>query len=145
MTFVIKTSGISIADLQAKPHVSKPCEAMVKIEKVIVKDGAVVFIFDVLACTKLRQIGRTFAEHLNLPNGNSDTAEMLKKRIIRFLLAFDVLTEEDIEAGEDFDIDFKKMKGARAIVQFVAKTNSQIQIPFFGIWSLYDPSAPHVA
>ncbi len=144
MSFVIETAGISISELQSKPRVCEPCESLVEVENVILKEQSVQLVLHVVTSTKGNQTGRSFSEYLNLPNPNRESSEALKKRVLRFLLAFGQITQQDIKSGADLNIEFEKLKGKRAIVQFVSNQNSQIQIPFYGIWHLDDPDCPAV-
>lgn len=144
MPFVIETAGISISELQSKPRVCEPCESLVEVENVILKKQSVMLVLHLVTSTKESQTGRSFVEHLSLPEPNRESSEALKKRILRFLLALGQITEKDIQSGADLNIEFEKLKGKRAIVQFVSNQNSQIQIPFYGIWHLDDPDCPAV-
>ncbi|GEM_PF-2937816 len=145
MSFVINTSGISIADLQAKPRVTEPCDSLVEVEKVIIKDRAVILVFHVLNSTRETQIGRSYVEHLNLPNPIRDSAEALQNRILIFAMAFGLVSEQDVESRADLDIDFEKMIGKRAIIQFISNQYSQIKMTFKGIWHIDDSAAPSVS
>lgn len=140
----IRTAGINVRDLQTPPRVSEACDALVTVEKVKKKDGAILLILCIITATLAGQIGRGHVEYLNLPIDGGETAEELSKRILCFLQAFGLIDAASIDADEGVDFNPEQFVGRRAIVQFMCRKNQPLQIPFFGVWATDDPNAPFV-
>ena len=143
MPISFSTAGLNAEDFAAKPRVSEPCFARVRVAEEKVKEEKQLLVLEVLAATVVDQVGRVHPEFLNLPTGNNaDTDRQLCRRLGGFALALGLTTLEKIASGQ-VDIDFADAVGKEAIVEFVKRTQG-IQVSFLGIWALGDPTAPAV-
>ena len=106
MPISFSTAGLNAEDFAAKPRVSEPCFARVRVAEEKVKEGKQLLVLEVVEATVSGQIGCVHPEFVSLPTGASvDTDRQLCRRLGRFALAFGLATLDDIAAGQ-VDIDF---------------------------------------
>jgi len=142
MKIPVDTVGITADELESHPRVSKACEARVEVCLVRERKRDVMLLLRVLEATVLSQVSRQHTEFLNLPGGNGESADMLKRRLLRFALSFGLLTEAEIDSGQPVELDFQQAEGKQAIVQFTARKTGGPQIGFYSIWAVGDSAAP---